>query len=136
MDKQKGISTLIVIIIIIAVVVVSVVGVLLYQYLATQPVGPTQPSLTQEQAEAIVLQTWGGCTPNTCESVTVTVENNNGQYIVTALIEGLRDDSVSAQKKVAPAYYSNNIWTLGNPTITQQCQFNRGHQDFSSVPCI
>lgn len=94
------------------------------------------PSLNQEQARSLVLQTWGGCTPDTCSSVTVTVQNSNGQYIVTAIYEGLRDDSTSAQKKVAVASYSNNVWTLGEATITQRCQLGRGHQDFSSTPCF
>lgn len=94
------------------------------------------PVLTQEQARALVLQSWGGCTPDTCGSVTVTVQDNNGQYTVTAIYEGLRDDSTSARKKVAPAYYSNNAWTLGNAIVTQRCQPGRGHQDFSSNPCF
>ncbi len=94
------------------------------------------PVLTKEQAQALVSQTWGGCTPDTCESVIVTVQYNNGQYAVTARYEGLRDDSISAQKKVAPAYYSNNVWTLGSATVTQRCQPGRGQQDFSSDLCF
>ena len=96
-----------------------------------------KPLLNQEQARALILQTWGGCTPDTCESVTVTaVQDISGQYTVTAIYEGLRDDSVSAQKKVAPAFYSNNIWSLGKAEVTQRCQPGRGHQDFSSAPCF
>ena len=95
-----------------------------------------QQMLTQEEARALVLKTWGGCTPDACASVTVTVQNNNGQYIVTAIYDGLRDDSTRAQKKVAPVYYSNNTWTLGSATVTQRCQPGRGHQDFSSVLCF
>lgn len=91
------------------------------------------PTISQEQARALVLKTWGGCTPDTCGSVTVTASSN----YVTAIYEGLRDDSVSAQKKVAPAYYSNGIWTLGELTeSSQRCQPGRGHQNFSPDPCI
>jgi len=91
------------------------------------------PAITQEQAQTLVLQTWGGCTPDTCGSVTVTANSN----YVTAIYEGLRDDSVGAQKKVAPAYYSNNVWTLGELTeSSQRCQPGRGHQNFSPDPCI
>jgi hypothetical protein len=95
-----------------------------------------QPTLTQAQAQALVIQSWGGCTPDTCGSVVVTVQNNNGTFTVTAIYEGLRDDSSSAQKKVASAYYSNGVWALGNATITQRCQPGRGHQDFSAALCI
>ena len=98
-------------------------------------IGWSQTTLTQAQAQTLVLQTWGGCTPDTCGSVTVTVQNNNNQYTVTAVYEGLRDDSSSAQKKVALASYNNNVWSLGTPVITQSCQPGRGHQDFSSVLC-
>lgn len=94
------------------------------------------PVLTQAQAQTLVLQTWGGCTPDSCGSVNVTVQNSNGQYTVTAIYEGLRDDSSSAQKKVALASYNNGVWTLGSPTVTQRCQPGRGHQDFSAALCI
>ena len=93
----------------------------------------TVPTISQEQARILVLQTLGGCTPDTCGSVTVTANSN----YVTAIYEGLRDDSVSAQKKVAPAYYNNNVWTLGELTeSSQRCQSGRGHQNFSPDPCI
>jgi len=100
-------------------------------YITVTPV-ETLPTLTREQARSLVLTTWGGCDPSTCSSVVVTVQNN----IVTAVYEGLRDDSASSQKKVAIASYVNNIWVLGEATVTQTCQPGRGHQDFSSVPCI
>jgi hypothetical protein len=91
------------------------------------------PTITQEQARILVLQTWGGCTPDTCESVTVTAHSN----YVTAIYEGIRSDSVSAQKKVASAHYSNNVWTLGELIeSSQRCQPERGHQNFSPDPCI
>lgn len=92
----------------------------------------TLPTLTQELAQSLVLKVWGGCDPSTCSSVAVTVQGNT----VTAIYEGLRDDSASSQKKVAIASYTNNIWVLGEATVTQTCQPGRGHQDFSSVPCI
>lgn len=100
-------------------------------------VGWPQNILSQAEAQNLVIKTWGGCsTPETCRSVTVTVQNINGQSIVTAIYEGLGDDSVAAEKKKALATYNNNVWTLGNATVTHRCQPGRGHQDFSTALCI
>lgn len=92
--------------------------------------------LTATDAEALVLKSWGGCTPDTCSRVIVSTEQKNNLWYVTALYEGLRDDSLFAQKRTAVATYSNDQWFLDVPTITQSCQPNRGHQDFTSAPCI
>ncbi len=91
--------------------------------------------ITKAEAESLVIKTWGGCTPDTCSSVSVTVTNNDKENIVTAIYEGLRDDSSSSQKKVAPAYF-NKIWTLGEAVVTQTCQPGRGQQEFSSDLCF
>jgi hypothetical protein len=93
-------------------------------------------TLTQPQAQSLVLSTWGGCTPDTCGSVTVSVQNNGGQCHVTAIYGQLRDDSTSSQKKEATATYQNPNWVLGQPTVTWACQLNRGHSNYSTVPCI
>ena len=95
-------------------------------------------TLTNSVALALVKATWGGCTPDTCSEVTVSVNNMGGVVYVTATYEGLRDDSSSASRKVAPAHYDYGYraWVLETPVKTQRCQPGRGHQDFSSVPCI
>ncbi|MCF7831573.1 MAG: hypothetical protein K9M36_01645 [Candidatus Pacebacteria bacterium] len=89
-------------------------------------------SLTQAQAEILAKQTWGNLFPEEgcvqeCGSVSVTVDqNNDGQYIVTAIFAQL-DDSVSQTKRVSIATYQNGTWTLGQPTVTQTC--HRGNSD-------
>jgi len=98
-----------------------------------------EPSLTQEQAQTLVLQTWGGCTPDSCSEVVVSVaKGEKNTYVVTATYEGLRDDSTAANRKVAVASYMNGQWILGQPTVTYACY--RGHVDgsqgFTSALCI
>lgn len=94
--------------------------------------------LTNSEALALVKATWGGCSPDTCSKILVSVNNTEGIIYVTATYEGLRDDSTSASRKFAPAYYDfgYKTWVLETPINTQRCQPGRGHQDFSSVPCI
>ena len=95
-------------------------------------------NLTNSEALALVKATWGGCTPDTCSEVLVSVSNTGGVVYVTATYEGLRDDSSSASRKVAPAHYDYGYkaWVLETPVTTQRCQSGRGHQDFSSAPCL
>lgn len=94
--------------------------------------------LTNSEALALVKATWGGCSPDSCSEVLVSVSNTEGITYVTATYEGLRDDSTSASRKFAPAHYDYGYktWVLETPINTQRCQPGRGHQDFSSVPCI
>jgi len=94
-------------------------------------------TLTNSEALALVKATWGGCTPDSCSEVLVSVSNIGGIIYVTATYEGLRDDSSSASRKVAPAHYDYGYkaWVLETPVNTQRCQPGRGHQDFSSEPC-
>lgn len=95
-------------------------------------------TLTNSEALALVKATWGGCVPDACSEVTVSVSNTGGVVYVTATYEGLRDDSSSASRKVAIAHYDYGYkaWVLETPVTTQRCQPGRGHQDFSSEPCI
>ncbi len=68
--NQKGFAN----IVLIVLVVVVLGGVIAIGYFTFKP--NTTPTITQEQAQALILQTWGDCTPDICESVTVTVNNN------------------------------------------------------------
>ncbi|MDP3962385.1 MAG: hypothetical protein Q8Q03_00755 [bacterium] len=92
--------------------------------------------LTQQEAEELVLNEWGGCTPDSCGSFNVTVSSAGNQTIVTAIYGQMRDDSISAAKNETVAVYKDGSWTLGEPKGTFSCQKGRGHEDFSDVPCI
>ncbi|MFA6515360.1 MAG: hypothetical protein WCT42_03815 [Candidatus Paceibacterota bacterium] len=88
--------------------------------------------ISQNEAENLVKKTWGDCLGEGCSNFRVTVIQNN---LVAGIYPQL-DDSVAFIKKESVAIYQNGTWTLGVPTITQACRLNRGHQDFSTVPCI
>ncbi len=154
MKYNKGFGT---VGILIALVVVAGVGFLAYSMgknsnSTNTPVAPmygnnnssnnggtadsTAHVLTQTEAEAVVSQTWGGCTPDSCAGpVTVTVQHNGNQYMVAAVYNGLYDDSARANQKEAVATYTNGVWVLGTPSVTWACQLNRGHSNFSTVAC-
>lgn len=135
--KQKGF--IVPALIIIIVVLLAVVG---YLTLGNRvdSVGPQSntntPVLTTNEARTLVVDSWGDCTPSSCTRVVVSTEQKDDRWYVTATYEGLRDDSLSAERKVALATFVNNKWTLGTPTVTHSCQKNRGHQDFSTEPCL
>ena len=73
-----------------------------------------------------------------CEELIVSVlDGKDGVWFVQAIYNGLRDDSVYAQKKIAWAHYSNNAWEIGSEILEEyKCQPNRGHQDFSDELCL
>lgn len=96
----------------------------------------SQP-LTKEEAEKLVFDAWGGCTPARCTKVTVVPVNlSNGNATVIAIYEGLQDDSVARERREATATLVNGAWVLGEPELTWQCWPGRGHQNFSDEPCL
>ncbi len=129
--NQKGPVN--VILIILVIILASALG---YVTLVKKPISQS-PVLTETSALALVKSTWGDCTLDSCSEVVVSVAKQGSEtYVVTATYEGLRDDSSSAQRKVAVATFNNGKWTLGTPTVTQQCWPGRGHQNFSSELCL
>jgi len=89
--------------------------------------------ISQQEAENLVKKTWGDCSDGSCWGVQVTVISPNST--ISAIYTEL-DDSVAFVKKEAVATYNNGTWVLGTSTITQACHKGRGHQDFSTLPCI
>lgn len=141
--------------IILIILVVVLAGVLGYVVLVKKPIvqndeqtenAPEQtsstnqenatPILSEIEALALVKTTWGDCPPLECSQVVASVTKQGSIIYVTATYEGLRDDSQSAERKTAVATYGSGKWTLGEVTVTQQCWPGRGHQDYSSEPCI
>ncbi|MFH1175375.1 MAG: hypothetical protein V1698_01490 [bacterium] len=69
----------------------------------------------------------------------VTIEKSfthNDQWNATVTYDRLADDSTRALKFTAIITYSNNQWKKVSVTKNQWCQPNRGHQDFSTAPCL
>lgn len=128
-STQKGF--IVPVLIIIIVVLLGIVG-----YLTVGKTDKSSTVLTPAEARALVIETWGDCTPDMCSKVVVSTEQKNNQWYVTATYEGLKDDSTSAMRKVALATYGNNKWSLGQPTESHRCHTNRGHQDFTTESCI
>ena len=97
---------------------------------------PNANELTVDEARKLVIEKWGDCVPSRCSKVIVSVEKKEDIWYVTAIYDGLKDDSVQAEQKVAPATFSNGAWILGNPSMSHRCQKKRGHQDFSNELCL
>lgn len=117
--------------------VISINKTVLEDNVQYQEVSNSIPLLREAEALTLVKSTWGDCAPDSCSEVVVSITKQDSEtYVVTAIYEGLRDDSSSAQKKVATASYVNGTWILGTATVTQKCQPGRGHQNFSSELCL
>ena len=97
----------------------------------------SQSDLSLAAARALVIQNWGDCADgDECEKLTVTIAQNLGNWYVTAVHEGLHDDSIYATRRTAAVFYRNNAWELGDiQEEAWQCAVGRGHQDFSIMTC-
>ncbi len=96
-----------------------------------------QPSkATQRAAETLVIESWGDCTEERCEELSVRVYKESGKQFVEAIFDGMYDDSVDAVKKVAEFKKVDGDWVLGNTVYeTYRCQKGRGQQEFSGELC-
>ena len=98
----------------------------------------SRETLSQKIAENLVTENWGSCETRECSSLTVNIlDGRDGVWYVQAIYNGLKDDSVRAQKKIASVHYVNGEWKWGSELIKEyKCQEGRGHQDFSSELCL
>jgi hypothetical protein len=55
---------------------------------------------------------------------------------VTATLDGLLDDSIRAERYVLVLERRDDVWRLRSARWAQQCQANRGHQNFSTELCV
>jgi hypothetical protein len=55
---------------------------------------------------------------------------------VTVLLEGLLDDSVAAERFVLALQRDGERWTLTSADWAQRCAPGRGHEEFSTEPCL
>ncbi len=61
---------------------------------------------------------------------------NSDSIMVTVTNDGLMDDSVRSEKYVYKLEKtSRGVWKVTSAQKSWKCQPNRGHQDFSAVPC-
>jgi len=93
--------------------------------------------LPPDIAKETVIADWGDCSPDACAVLRVRVwDGGGGTLYVEATYDGMLDDSVKAQRKIAPAVYGNGEWLLGDPLVKQvKCHQGRGHREFSEEPC-
>jgi len=93
--------------------------------------------LSPDIARKTVVAEWGDCSPDACSVLRVSVwDGGGGAWYIEAIYDGMLDDSVKAQKRIAPAVYRNGEWTLGDPLVKQvKCHQGRGHGEFSEEPC-
>jgi hypothetical protein len=95
-------------------------------------------TLSQETAYNLVIENWGDCTPDICDELAVDIlYGNDGLWFIGAVYDGMKDDSVRTQKRIAQVHYVNEEWKWGSELVKEyRCQPDRGHQDFSDELCI
>jgi len=54
----------------------------------------------------------------------------------TVTVSGLRDDSVRDQRHKLTLERKDDRWVITRDLDTLRCQEKRGHQDFSTLPCV
>lgn len=69
-------------------------------------------------------------------SCTIDISRENNQWIVIVTHNGLFDDSVNAERRRAIITYKDGQWVVEEVFLTWKCQLGRGHQYFSTKPCI
>ena len=60
----------------------------------------------------------------------------SGPQTVTVTLDGLLDDSVRSERWVLEFVPDDDVYRLTEAKWSQRCQVGRGHQDFSSQPCV
>ncbi len=60
----------------------------------------------------------------------------SGPTTVTVTLDGLPDDSVRAQRYVLVLGPDGDNWKLTSAVTAQRCWPGRGHQTFSTEPCV
>ncbi len=123
------------------IIIITIIG--YFAFSAQRTVAPQDDSqfgstsiLSLDKARSLVIENWGDCRTIDCASLNVLSYSRGNEIYVVAIYGGLRDDSVSAIRKVAPIKYVENKWLLGTVTETYKCQNGRGSDDFAKEKCI
>lgn len=93
--------------------------------------------LSPEAARKLVISTWGDCEPASCRELVVNVlDGKGGVWYLEAIYDGMIDDSVRAERKIAEGLPKDGDWKLGNIMLQQHsCWPGRDNEDFSSGAC-
>ncbi len=92
--------------------------------------------LSLDQARNLVKREWGDCREMDCSDLNIVTYTKDGISYIVAIYSGLRDDSVSAMRKIASVEYIDGNWIFGDISQTYKCYEGRGHNDFSSDKCL
>ena len=83
-----------------------------------------------------MVEKWSDCTPDICEELTVRTFEDDGVWYVEALFDGMKDDSVRSQKRVAEVSLVDGKWQIGETVLRAYiCQSGRGQQEFGEELC-
>ena len=61
---------------------------------------------------------------------------DDGDTLAIVTVTGIGDDSVAARRTSVVLTPDGDAWRLVRAQWTQRCQAERGHEDWSTVPCI
>ena len=92
--------------------------------------------LSLDEARSLVIEKWGDCRAIDCADLNVITYSRGDISYVVAIYSGLKDDSVSAIRKIAPMKYVDGNWFFGEIDQTIKCYEGRGHEDFSVEKCL
>lgn len=63
-------------------------------------------------------------------------EEGSGPTTVVVTLDRLPDDSIRAERYLLAFTQSNGEWRLASAVSARRCWPTRGHQDFSTEPCL
>ncbi|HDQ16863.1 MAG TPA: hypothetical protein ENN31_01950 [Candidatus Vogelbacteria bacterium] len=133
MIKYLNISLLIIVFILLIILFFILVDYFIFN---KEDVDSEEIKLSEEVARQLVIDNWGDCDEFTCRELVISVEEKNNLWEITAIYDGLFDDSVRALRKIISAFFEEGEWVLGEASITHRCQPGRGHQNFSTEFCF
>jgi hypothetical protein len=61
---------------------------------------------------------------------------DDGETVAIVVVTGLADDSVSSRRTVVALAPDGDRWRIRRARWTQRCRTDRGHEDWSTEPCV
>lgn len=87
----------------------------------------------------VALNSMGKHFQNEMTNLTLT-QQVSGELPTEAIViieeSGIQDDSIAAKRTVFSLVNKDQRWIIASQVETQKCYPERGHQDFSSHPCL